>query len=116
MTLQGTKDFTNKVLDVTEKKVTKPIIDLLLGKTMSRKLQVLIIATWLVDGGKISGDMWGFIALLYILGIYWLNHVQAMAKLGKDWMGKANNKFGGSGSESEFYSEDNPHHSHKNKH
>ena len=88
MTLEKTKSFVNSTVDVTHKKVVQPFIDKLLGRTMSRKLQVIIIATWLVYNNKISGDMWGFIALLYMLGLYWLNHVQAMAALGKNWMGR----------------------------
>lgn len=88
MTLKKAKKFVNSTVDDTKKKIIQPIVDRLLGRTMSRKLQVIIVATWLVYNNKISGDMWGFIALLYMIGIYWLNHVQAMAKLGMNWRGK----------------------------
>lgn len=96
MTAKKVKNIVSETVEVTKKKVTQPLIDLLLGRTMSRKLQVLVLATWLVNIDKISGDAWMFIALLYVLGILWLNHVQAMAKLGKNMIGNGNNdyKFG----------------------
>jgi hypothetical protein len=103
------KVIKNKIEQIQNKTV-KPIIDLILGKTMSRKLQVLILATWLVKIDKISGTEWMFIALLYVLGILWLNHVQSMAKLGKSWSGKEeSSKFGSPEFKSEAFNEDYNH-------
>ena len=96
MTAKKVKDIISETAHATKVAVAKPLIDLLLGKTMSRKLQVLVLATWLVYIDKITGDAWMFIALLYVLGILWLNHVQAMAELGKNMIGNGcdNHKFG----------------------
>lgn len=99
MTSKKVKDVLTETVVATRESVGKPLVDLFLGRTMSRKLQVLILATWLVYIDKITGDSWMFIALLYVLGILWLNHVQSMAKLGKSFTGKdSGGKFGGSGS------------------
>lgn len=70
------KSIVNKV----QEKALQPFIDLILGKTMSRKLQIVIIATIALFQDKISGTEWTFIAMFYTAGILWLNHLKEIEK------------------------------------
>lgn len=72
-----------KVQKVKEK-VILPLIDLLLSKTISKKLIAFIIATVALFKDKLTGTEWTFIACLYILGLVWLNHLHKMAEIKKN--------------------------------
>ena len=72
------------ILQKTKIKVITPIIDLLLGRTVSKKLTAFIIATIALFNEKLTGTEWTFITCLYIFGLLWLNHIQKMAEIKKD--------------------------------
>ena len=46
----------------------KPILDKILGIAISKKLSVMIIATFLVLNSALDGDQWVNVALIYIGG------------------------------------------------
>lgn len=68
-----------KIQKVKEKVIT-PIVDLILGKTMSKKLTVFIIASIALFQSKLTGTEWTVIAGIYVFGLLWLNHIEIMAK------------------------------------
>lgn len=80
MSLQATKDFFNKAIDVTKEKATKPFIDLILGKTMSRKLQVFGVACVALFMDKISDKIWFGVAGLYLFGLIFMNYYKEMTQ------------------------------------
>jgi hypothetical protein len=41
-------------------------IDFFFNKVIPKKLLVFIVATILIFDNKLSGDMWGFIAMIYL--------------------------------------------------
>jgi len=68
-----------KVLDKAHKKIIVPFVDLILGRTMSKKLTVFIVATIALWNNLITGTEWSIFAGIYVFGLLWLNHLQAMA-------------------------------------
>ena len=56
-------------------KKLKPIVDFLLGKTMSKKLTVFIIATIALFTDKLTGLEWTSLAILYISTLLYLNYL-----------------------------------------
>jgi len=54
----------NKVIEKEEK--VKPFLNLLLDKVISRKLSVLIVATYLLFHDKLSDNFWTYIAVTYM--------------------------------------------------
>ena len=71
-------------LDKVQRKVVKPFVDLILGRTMSKKLTVWIVACVALWQGLITGAQWVFISMFYIIGLAYLNHLQEMAKARKE--------------------------------
>jgi len=65
-------------------KIITPFIDLVLGRTMSKKLTVFIVATVALWQDLISGTEWSIFAGVYVFGLLWLNHLEAMAKAKKE--------------------------------
>ena len=52
--------------DVKEKEKIKPFLNLVLDKVISRKLSVLIVATYLLFYDKLSDNFWTYIAVTYM--------------------------------------------------
>ena len=66
------------------KKIITPIVDFVLGRTMSKKLTVFIVATVALWQNLITGTEWSIFAGVYVFGLLWLNHLEAMAKAKKE--------------------------------
>ncbi len=71
------------IIDKVQQKAVKPFVDLILGRTMSKKLTVFIVATVALWQELITGTEWSIFAGIYVFGLLWLNHLEAMAKLKK---------------------------------
>ncbi len=63
-----TKHEAIKQIDRAHRKVFVPLGDLLLGKLMSKKLTVFIMATIFILRGLLDGDQWVTVAQWYIAG------------------------------------------------
>jgi hypothetical protein len=74
------KEALKKDIDVVRDKVVRPFVDFVLGRTMSKKLTVFIVATVALWQDLISGTEWSVFAGIYVFGLLWLNHLQEMAK------------------------------------
>ena len=61
-------------------KATKPIIDKVLGKTISKKLIVFTVACVALFSGKLTSGDWTFIACLYMFGLIFLNYADRYKK------------------------------------
>ena len=55
-----------KALYTAHKKTVVPIVDLILGRTMSKKLMVLFIASWFLFREFLNGDQWVTVASWYV--------------------------------------------------
>ena len=82
-------------LDKAHKKIIVPFVDLILGRTMSKKLTVFIVATVALWSNLITGAQWTFISMFYVIGLTYLNHLEKMAEAQKnvqDFRGSENIK------------------------
>ena len=70
-----------KTVEQTHKRVIVPFIDLILGRTVSKKLTVFIIATVAFFKDMLTGPEWMIISGIYMFGLLYLNHLQEMARL-----------------------------------
>lgn len=68
-----------------KEKVSKPFIDFLLGRTMSKKLTTFIMATVALFHDKIDGDNWTIIAGIYIFGLTFLNFMDSIKGKASDF-------------------------------
>lgn len=55
-----------KAISTAHKKTVVPILDLILGRTMSKKLMVLFIASWFLFREFLNGDQWVTVASWYV--------------------------------------------------
>lgn len=70
-----------KNLGVAHKTVVLPFIDLILGRTVSKKLTVFIVATIaFFKDDMMTSKEWTFIACIYMFGLLYLNHLEKMKK------------------------------------
>ena len=70
-------------LNKAHKKIIVPFVDLILGRTMSKKLTVWIASCVFLVMKLITGAQWVFISMFYLIGLAYLNHLQEMAKARK---------------------------------
>lgn len=61
-------------------KVVTPFVDLILGRTMSKKLTVFIVGTIGWFQNMLTGTEWLILSGIYLFGLVYLNHMENMAK------------------------------------
>lgn len=59
-------DTAKKHLTKAHKKTVVPVVDLILGRTMSKKLMVLFIASWFLFKEYLTGEQWVTVASWYV--------------------------------------------------
>ena len=64
-------------------KVVTPFVDLILGRTMSKKLTVFLIGTIGWFKGMLTGAEWLILSGIYLFGLLYLNHMENMSKFRK---------------------------------
>lgn len=65
MTIKKATDHLTKQVTNAKEKVVEPLVDLILGKTMSKKLLVFFLATIFILRNVLTGDQWVTVAEWY---------------------------------------------------